>query len=81
MSTLGKTGKIVTRDNFCDKFNNYILNNFIHVEDVVCIASDMEYPTTAFKEIHMPAYLSEEEEKRNSKQIMWEINMYTIMIG
>ena len=57
MSTLGKTGKRVTWDKFCDKFNNYILNNFRHVEDFVCIATDLDYMTTAFKARYMPEYL------------------------
>ena len=35
MSTLGETGIIVTLEIFYDKFNNYILKNFIHAEDVV----------------------------------------------
>ena len=67
MSPLGKTGKTVTWEKFCDKFNICILKNFRHVEDVVYIATDLEYLTTAFKARHMPEYLSEEEESRRLK--------------
>ena len=48
MSNLGKTGKIFTRETFCDKSKNYILNNFRHAEDIVCISTDLEYPTMDF---------------------------------
>ena len=59
MSTLGKTGKKVTRDKFCDKFKNYILKNFIYAEDIVCIATDMQDRTADFKARHMHEYLTE----------------------
>ena len=53
MSTLKKTGKRVTWDKFCDKFNNCILNNFRHAENVVFIVTDMEDLTINFEAIYM----------------------------
>ena len=75
MSTLRKNVKIVTWDKFCDKFKNYILKNFRYSEYIGCIATDMNYPTMDFEEIHMPEYLTEDKEKRPSKQKMWEIKL------
>ena len=49
MSTLGKTGKIVTWDKFRDKFNIYILNSLRHEQIIVCIATDIEDTATAFE--------------------------------
>ena len=64
MSALGKIGKRVTWESFCEKFNNYTLENFRHAEDVMCIETDPEDLTTAFKEIHITKNLTEDEEKR-----------------
>ena len=63
MSTLRKNGKIVTWDNFCERFNNYILNNFRHSEDLFCIVTDLEDPITDFRAINIPEDLTEDKEK------------------
>ena len=75
MSTLGKTGKRVTQDNFHEKFKSYILKNFRHAEEVVCILTDLEDQATAFKERYTPEDLTEDEDKIPSKQKMCEIKL------
>ena len=81
MSNLGKTGKIFTRETFCDKSKNYILNNFRHAEDIVCISTDLEYPTMDFQARHIPEDLTEDEENICSKQITWEIKLRKYLDG
>ena len=39
------------------------------------IETDMEDLTTAFNARHIPEYLMEDEEKRPSKQKIWEIKL------
>ena len=40
------------------KFNNYILKNFRHTEDVFCIVTDLEEPATDLNTRHMPEDLT-----------------------
>ena len=62
---------MVTWDKFCDKFNNYILKDFRHAEDVVCIVTDTQDQTMYFEARHMPKYLREDKKNRPSKHKMW----------
>ena len=55
-----KLKKAVIWDKFCQKSRNHILKNFRHAEDVVCIETDMEDPTTNFEAGHMPEDLTED---------------------
>ena len=75
MYTLRKTGDRVIWDELQEKSENYNLKNFRHADDVVCIATDLEDPSTPFLERKITKYLPEDKENTTSKHKMWEIKL------
>ena len=75
MSTLVKFGKRVTWDKFWEKIKDFILENFINAEDILCVTTDLQEPSTDFKARQLLVYLTEDKEKILFKQKILEIKL------
>ena len=62
----------IDKKNYCgkilEKLKNYVLKNFKHAENVVCVPTDLTDPTINFESKFMSSDLTEEEDKKPPKK-------------